>query len=97
MSTQYRNFIDGEWINPRSGEFTPDRNPADTNDVLGEFPESSSCGCFRCGGRSQRRLCKLEAGSCTKESRNFDPCSRNPDPQKDRFCPGYDAAKWEKF
>ena len=42
MSTQYRNFIDGEWIKPRSGEFTPDRNPADTNDVVGEFPESSS-------------------------------------------------------
>lgn len=41
MSTQYRNFIHGEWINPRSGEFAPDRNPADTNDVVGEFPESS--------------------------------------------------------
>lgn len=41
MSTKYRNFVDGEWINPRSGEFNPDRNPADMNDVVGEFPESS--------------------------------------------------------
>jgi alpha-ketoglutaric semialdehyde dehydrogenase len=41
MTSKYRNFINGEWTDPASGEFAPNRNPADTNDVIGEFPESN--------------------------------------------------------
>ena len=39
---RFRNFIDGEWVEPRSGQYWPDRNPADSGDVIGEFPLSGS-------------------------------------------------------
>jgi acyl-CoA reductase-like NAD-dependent aldehyde dehydrogenase len=42
MTRKYQNLINGEWVNPKSGEFAADRNPADTDDVVGEFPESSN-------------------------------------------------------
>ena len=42
MARKYQNLINGEWVNPISREFAPDRNPADTDDVIGEFPESSN-------------------------------------------------------
>ncbi|HEV2386821.1 MAG TPA: aldehyde dehydrogenase family protein [Candidatus Acidoferrales bacterium] len=34
----YRNYIDGEWVEPRSGNMLENRNPADTGDVIGLFP-----------------------------------------------------------
>lgn len=42
MATKYRNLIDGEWVHSSSGNFLANKNPADTGDVIGEFPESSS-------------------------------------------------------
>jgi alpha-ketoglutaric semialdehyde dehydrogenase len=42
MTRKYQNLINGEWVNPKSGDFAADRNPADTDDVVGEFPESSN-------------------------------------------------------
>ena len=37
----FRNFIGGEWVAPSSGEYFENRNPADTNDVIGRFPLST--------------------------------------------------------
>lgn len=34
--TTYRSFINGKWIDSASGKTTPNINPADTNDVIGE-------------------------------------------------------------
>ena len=34
------NYIDGAWTPPSTGNYAPDVNPADTTDVLGEFPLS---------------------------------------------------------
>ncbi len=36
------NFIDGAWVPPTTGEYAPNVNPADTNDVLAEAPLSGS-------------------------------------------------------
>jgi aldehyde dehydrogenase (NAD+) len=36
----YHNYIGGEWVKPASGEWFENRNPADTNDVVGRFPAS---------------------------------------------------------
>src|SRR5579871_6377656 len=36
----YKNFIDGEWVEASTGETFEDRNPADTNDVVGIFQKS---------------------------------------------------------
>ena len=34
---RYQLLIDGEWRDPLSGIWTPDINPANTDDVIGEF------------------------------------------------------------
>jgi len=39
--TKYGNFIGGKWKAPASGAYYADRNPADEEDVIGEFPLSS--------------------------------------------------------
>ena len=36
----FKNFIDGEWVESRTGETFEDRNPADTRDVVGIFQKS---------------------------------------------------------
>src|SRR5438552_10342731 len=36
----YKNFIDGEWVESRTGELFEDRNPADTRDVVAIFQKS---------------------------------------------------------
>jgi aldehyde dehydrogenase (NAD+) len=36
----YKNFIDGEWVEARSGDTFENLNPADTRDVVGIFPKS---------------------------------------------------------
>ncbi|MGZ7080153.1 MAG: aldehyde dehydrogenase family protein, partial [Thermoanaerobaculia bacterium] len=38
----YRNYINGEWVNARSGKTFENRNPADRDDLIGTHPESSS-------------------------------------------------------
>jgi len=40
LSSRYANFIGGSWAAPASGAYLPDINPADRNDILGEFPNS---------------------------------------------------------
>ncbi len=37
----HNNFIDGEWVASRSGKLFENRNPADWNDLIGLFQESS--------------------------------------------------------
>jgi alpha-ketoglutaric semialdehyde dehydrogenase len=39
--TVYRNFIGGQWIESASGKTVENRNPANTDDVLGEFPQAT--------------------------------------------------------
>ncbi|MGV3708318.1 MAG: aldehyde dehydrogenase family protein [Gemmatimonas sp.] len=39
--TTFKNFIGGQWVAPSSGQYFENRNPADTTDVIGQFPESS--------------------------------------------------------
>jgi len=41
MSAQYQNYIEGEWRDSSSGERFEVRNPADWNEVIGEFPASA--------------------------------------------------------
>src|SRR6202140_117201 len=40
-SRPYKNFINGEWVAPRSGKTLENRNPANTDDLIGVFPLSS--------------------------------------------------------
>src|SRR5208282_6744072 len=36
----FKNFINGEWVAPKSGKIHLNRNPANTTEVIGEFPLS---------------------------------------------------------
>jgi acyl-CoA reductase-like NAD-dependent aldehyde dehydrogenase len=38
----YPNYIDGQWVPSRSGEWIENTNPADTRDVVGRFPRSTA-------------------------------------------------------
>jgi len=38
----YYNYIGGEWVPARSGKTYENRNPADTRDVIGIFPDSGA-------------------------------------------------------
>jgi acyl-CoA reductase-like NAD-dependent aldehyde dehydrogenase len=37
----FRNFINGEWVAPNGGKIHENRNPARTDEIIGEFPLSS--------------------------------------------------------
>ncbi len=40
MPKTYKNFIDGKWVTPTTGTWFENRNPADTRDLIGRFPDS---------------------------------------------------------
>jgi len=42
MSERFRNFIGGEWVDPSTGEFFENRNPADQDDLIGLWPLSGA-------------------------------------------------------
>lgn len=41
MLKVYKNFIDGEWVEARSGKAVENRNPANTEELVGMFPAST--------------------------------------------------------
>src|SRR5262245_7122645 len=41
QGTTYHNFIDGEWVPSVSGDLFENRNPADTDDLIGVFKKST--------------------------------------------------------
>lgn len=40
MATNFRNFINGRWVAPSTGTYFDNRNPANTRDLIGRFPDS---------------------------------------------------------
>jgi acyl-CoA reductase-like NAD-dependent aldehyde dehydrogenase len=40
MAKTYKNFINGQWVAPSTGKHFENRNPADTTDLIGRFPDS---------------------------------------------------------
>jgi aldehyde dehydrogenase (NAD+) len=41
MSKKFKNYIGGEWVEPTSGDYFENRNPADKNDLIGLWPRSN--------------------------------------------------------
>jgi aldehyde dehydrogenase (NAD+) len=41
MPKKFQNFINGKWVDSKSGATFENRNPADWEDVIGDFPKSS--------------------------------------------------------
>ena len=67
MTTTFKNYIGGQWIEPASGEYFENRNPADHNDLIGRFPRSDA--------RDVQRA--VESGK-----RGFDLWRRTPAPAR---------------
>ena len=42
MAKNFRNFIAGKWVAPSTGEYFENRNPTDTRDLIGRFPDSGA-------------------------------------------------------
>jgi aldehyde dehydrogenase (NAD+) len=42
MTKTFQNFIGGQWVAPANGAYFENRNPADTNDLIGRFPLSTA-------------------------------------------------------
>lgn len=42
MAKTFKNFIGGKWVAPSTGKYFQNRNPADTTDLIGRFPESGA-------------------------------------------------------
>ena len=42
MAKTFRNLIGGEWVAPSTGAYFDNRNPADTSDLIGRFPDSDA-------------------------------------------------------
>src|ERR671910_3224531 len=42
MAKTFKNYIAGEWVTPSTGAYFENRNPANTADLIGEFPESDA-------------------------------------------------------
>jgi acyl-CoA reductase-like NAD-dependent aldehyde dehydrogenase len=40
VTATFRNFIGGKWVEPASGQYFENRNPADRSDLIGLFPAS---------------------------------------------------------
>ena len=40
MAKTFKNFIGGQWVAPSTGKHFENRNPADTSDLIGRFPDS---------------------------------------------------------
>ncbi len=40
MAEKFLNFIDGDWVEPQSGDWFENRNPARTSDLVGHFPRT---------------------------------------------------------
>src|SRR4029077_8747019 len=42
MAKTFKNCIAGTWVAPSTGEYFENRNPADTRDLIGRFPDSGA-------------------------------------------------------
>ena len=60
---KFRNFIGGEWVDPSTGEYFENRNPADTSDLIGQFPRSG-----RRGRRARRSLAPRTDSRCWRRT-----------------------------
>jgi alpha-ketoglutaric semialdehyde dehydrogenase len=50
----FKNFISSQWVEPCSGEYFENRNPADWDDLIGEFPLSNNIDVDRAVESAQR-------------------------------------------
>ena len=50
----FHNYIAGAWVEPSTGKYQDNTNPADTSDVIGRFPLSGAADVARAVESAQR-------------------------------------------
>lgn len=58
MAELYKNYIDGKWVEARSGKRFENRNPADRRDLIGLFPASGAEDVDEAVGAAKRAFAK---------------------------------------
>ena len=79
MAKTFRNLIGGEWVAPGNGAYFENRNPADTDDLIGRFPDSDAADVVRGRPLGQARLRPLVAHAGAGAWRRPAPRGRSPD------------------
>ncbi len=54
MAKTFRNFIAGAWVAPGTGRYFENRNPANTRDLIGRFPDSGPADVARAVASAER-------------------------------------------
>ena len=67
----FKNFINGEWVESRSGQAYENRNPANTDELVGMFVSSNVGRRERRGGRRERGVQIVAAGAGSQARGNF--------------------------
>ncbi len=67
MAEKFLNYIAGEWVEPASGAYIENRNPARTSDLIGLFPDTGAA--------------ELDAAVASAQ-RGFEEWSRTPAPER---------------
>lgn len=67
MARTFKNFIGGHWVAPSTGRWIENRNPADTTDLIGRFPDSGA---------------KDVAAAVASAKRGFEQWRRTPAPAR---------------
>ena len=73
----FKNFINGEWVESRSGQAYENRNPANTDELVGMFPVFDRGRCGRRRGRRQRGIQIVAAGARAQARGNSVSRGRN--------------------
>ena len=85
MAERFRNFIAGEWVEPSTGAYFENRNPADTEDLIGLWPRSGREDVDRAVASAQRGF---ELWQVPAPARRRHPASRRyPDGAQGRDRP----------
>ena len=54
MSKDFKNFIEGSWVAPSTGDYFENRNPARVSDLIGRFPRSGAADVERAVASARR-------------------------------------------
>ena len=75
----FKNYINGEWVPARSGKAIEDRNPANTDELVGMFPASSAEDVNQAIDAAKARLQDVAPDACSQARRNSLSRRRNSD------------------
>ncbi len=74
--TTFKNFIAGQWVEPSTGDYFQNVNPADTRDVIGKFPKSGAADVEQSGGEREEGVRDVEEDAGARARRRAAPCGR---------------------